>query len=503
MAFVQNLPFFGIVLALFTGVLCSVMKRKAARWICIGMITVQVVASLLVLLFVLQTGESYTYMMGHHPAPWGNEIRVGVLESLTAMFFAAIELLSLIGGLKHIEHEVDEKKENLYYSMLCLLTSSILALIYTNDLFTAFVFVEINTIAACGMIVIRQTGRSISAGFRYMVMSLLGSGLFLIGICLTYDITGHLLMSNIKEAVAVLATNGQYSVPLTITIGLMAVGLSIKSALFPFHTWLPDAHGSSTVTTSAILSALVSEVYMFLLIKIIYRVIGFDVIVANRIMNVLFVFGLAAMVFGSLNALKERDIKRMIAYSSIAQFGYIFMGIGLGTRYGMIAAIFHLFAHASGKALVFVAQSGLVDANGGSRNLLKLKGTAFRNKVAGFTFAVGALSMVGIPFFAGFISKYNFATAAVYSQSKMWVTLVVLALSTILNAMYFLRTVIRIYTPVDKSVHARLDAVKPPVIKSGRAFALATLLMSLINIVLGTFSAPIMEMIVKGLDMFS
>ena len=432
-------------------------------------------------------------MMGHFPAPWGNEIRAGMLETFIAAFFALIMLLALVGGRRHILHEVEKTKVNLYYTMSCLLLSSIMALIYTNDLFTAYVFVEINTLSAAGLIMIKKSGKAVAAATKYMVMSLLGSALFLMGICMTYDITGHLLMSNIKESMAALHAGGQYAVPITIIIGLMSIGLAIKSALYPFHTWLPDAHGSGTVSTSAILSALVSEVYMFLLIKIIYRVIGWDVVQDNRILNVLYIFGIIAMLMGSIHALRESDIKQMIAYSSIAQFGYIFMGIGLGTAFGMQAALFHLFAHASGKALVFIAQAGLADANGGDRRIIALKGMAQKNFIAGITFTVGAFSMVGIPFFAGFISKYNFATAALYSPHKIVMTLVTLAISTILNAIYFLRVVVRIFGPVTD---------KKPVIRSGFAFAVSVITMAIGNILLGVYGSNVMDFIAAGIKMF-
>ena len=184
---------------------------------------------------VTGTGESYTYMMGHFPAPWGNEIRAGLLEAGMALFFCVIMLLSMIGGSKKLIEDVDESKQSLYYILVDLLLSSLLALVYTNDLFTAYVFVEINTISACGLIMIRQNGRTIEAAVRYMIMSLLGSGLFLVGICMLYDLTGHLLMSNIQEAVAQIVANGTYTVPLLVTIAFMSVGLAIKSALFPFH----------------------------------------------------------------------------------------------------------------------------------------------------------------------------------------------------------------------------------------------------------------------------
>lgn len=163
-----------------------------------------------------------------------------------------------------MKDEVSDKKEFLYYVLVNLLFSSLLALVYTNDLFTAYVFVEINTISAAGLIVIRENGRTIEAGVRYMIMSLLGSGLLLLGIMILYDSTGHLLMSNIKDTVAMQIAAGDYLVPIYVSVALMCSGLAVKSALFPFHSWLPDAYGYSTVSSAAILSSLVSKGYIFL-----------------------------------------------------------------------------------------------------------------------------------------------------------------------------------------------------------------------------------------------
>ena len=157
------------------------------------------------------------------------------------MYFhlCVIMLLSLFGGRKKLYEEVEHTKHNIYYILADLMLSSLLALVYTNDLFTAYVFVEINTIAACGLIMIRQTGRTIEAAVRYMIMSLLGSGLLLMGLCMLYDLTGHLLMSNIQQEIGELMAAGAYRIPMLIAIGIMTVGLAIKSALFPFHAWLP------------------------------------------------------------------------------------------------------------------------------------------------------------------------------------------------------------------------------------------------------------------------
>lgn len=455
MALVQNLPFLSILLSLFAGPLSSIISGKKAKWVNLFVITVVGIMSAAVLAFVLRSGEPYVYMMGHFPAPWGNEIRVGVLEASMALFFCIIMFLCMIGGSLERMLEIEESKENLYYVMVNLLLCSLLALIYTNDLFTAYVFVEINTISACGLIMIRQNGRTIEAATRYMIMSLLGSGLFLLGVCFLYDLTGHLLMSNIQESVRVLHESGKYHVPLLVTISLMSVGLAIKSALYPFHAWLPDAYGYSTLSSAAILSSLVSKGYIFLLIKIFYRVIGFDIIRDSKVINVLFIFGIVGMIMGSVDAIQESNVRRMIAYSSVAQIGYIYMGLGLGTTAGVLASVFHIVSHAATKSLLFVAASGLTDASGGSTDFFDLTGAGYRNKVAGVAFTVGSLSMVGIPMFAGFISKLMFAQAGVESNHKMLLTLVALAISTVLNAVYFMKTVIRIYTPEKKKCSQR------------------------------------------------
>ena len=298
MAFVQNLPFLSIILSLFAGPLSSILVGKKARRLNMAVITIVGLMSAAVLAFVIGSGEPYVYMMGHFPAPWGNEIRIGTLEASMAVFFCVIMFLCMVGGVQERINELEESKENLYYVMVNLLLSSLLALIYTNDLFTAYVFVEINTISACGLIMIRQNGRTIEAATRYMIMSLLGSGLFLLGICFLYDLTGHLLMSNIQEQVRLLHETGEYHIPLLVSVSLMSVGLAIKSALYPFHAWLPDAYGYSTLSSAAILSSLVSKGYIFLLIKIFYRVIGFDMVWDSKVINVLFIFGIVGMILG-------------------------------------------------------------------------------------------------------------------------------------------------------------------------------------------------------------
>lgn len=497
MDIIRNFPCISIMLCLFAGIISSGLRDKAAMWINTFLLTINIALSICTLIYTLLIGEPFVYVMGKFPAPWGNEIRAGILEALLALFFCVIMLLSLFGGRHKLLEEVEEGKTYLYYVLSDLLLSSLLALIYTNDMFTAYVFVEINTISACGLIMIRQNGRTIEAAVRYMIMSLLGSGLLLLGLCMLYDLTGHLLMSNMKESVALLAASGNYGIPLIVSIVMMSVGLCIKSALFPFHAWLPDAYGYSTVSSAAILSALVSKGYIFLLIKIIYRVIGFDIYHDTRIIDILFVFGLMGMIFGSLSAIRENDVRRMIAFSSVAQIGYIYMGFGMGTQEGMTASIFHILSHAATKSLLFIAAIGLTDVSGGSRKFIELTGSGYRNKWAGVAFTVGSLSMVGVPLFSGFISKLLFSQAAVLNHTKMLPALIVLGISTILNAIYFMKTVIRIYTPLNNCAYTSVT------FKDISAYAMVLVAFIVLNVILGISSQPVVDMIRQGLAMFA
>ncbi len=507
MSFVQNFPFFSIIIAMFSGIISSVLPGKKARALSVAAITVTTLMSAAVLGFCMGTGESYTYMMGHFPAPWGNEIRAGVLEGLTALLFGIVMFLSVLGGMRDVAEDIEPSKQNLFYIMIDLMLSSLLALIYTNDLFTAYVFVEINTIAGCGLIMVRQTGRSLTAAIRYMVMSSLGSGLFLIGLSLLYDVTGQLLMSPARTAVEKIVAEGSYRIPVLVIVAVVSVGLAIKSGLFPFHSWIPDTYGYATPTASAVLSGLVSKGYIFLLIKFFYRVMAPLNVIHSHIVNVLFIFGVAGMMIGSLRAIMQTDTRKMIAYSSVAQIGYIYMGIGLGTQAGMIAAIFHIFAHAATKALLFISSVGLYKASGGKTDFLALRGAGYRNRLAGIGFLVGAMSMVGFPMLSGFISKLLFATSALQSPHKMLITLIALAVSTVLNAVYFLRLMIGLYRPARSGTYVEPKDAKARA-EAGReaanpwALRISIVCFVALNLILGLFSQPIVREITEGLAMF-
>lgn len=521
MDFIKNFPFFSIILSMFSAILCSVLGRKAARYVVRAALTIIVGLSVALLVYCCGQGTSFVYFMGHHPAPWGNEIRGGCLEALFAVFVSVIALLAVIGGAKPIDSDVENKKQNLFYILTCLMTSSLLAMCYTNDLFTAYVFIEINTIAGCGLIMVRQIGKAVATAIRYMVVSLLGSGLFLIGVTLLYTITGHLLMSNIQESVNLLNVTGEYSKQLLVIVGLMTIGLGIKSGMYPFHLWIPEAYGQSNVASSMLLSSIVSKGYIFLLIKIYFRVIGFETIVKSGVLNVAFVLGIIGMIMGSVMAIREKSLRRMIAYSSVAQIGYIYMGIGIGSEAGVAAAIFHMMAHGLAKSLLFLSSSEFTEGSH-TKTLDQIRGMGKKYKYSSLCFSIASFSIVGFPMLAGFVSKMMLGSAALELGAGKWAALVALGISTILNVLYFLRVVVILYSDPkteEAAEHAHdkawLDAhhdghveledatIDMQAYRGGAMFKIAAFALVALNFVLGIGSAPIIEIIQKGLRIFS
>ena len=499
MEMVQNFPLFSIILMTSCGVVCSVLKPKAAKWYCLFWLTVSLVLQFMTLVYVAQTGEAYVYWMGRWPAPWGNEIRIGILEALMGFVFNLVMLLSVLGGMKHIFEDVEPTKVNLYFTMISLLLLSLFILVYTNDIFTAYVFVEINTIGSCALVMLRyKPGKTLIATTKYMIMSLLGSGLFLLGISILYNITGQLLLEPMGKSVRELYANGQYLYPISIAVAFFAVGLSIKGALFPFHSWLPDAHGSATATSSAVLSGLVLKGYIFLLIKIFYRVIGLEILFGDRVTDMLFLFGMMAMIFGSVLALKEHDLKRMLAYSSVAQVGYIFVGIGTGTESGFAAACVQMIVHAVTKPMLFCSAGGFMDVSGGSKRMEDITRAGWRDPVGGVAFLVGALSMIGIPFFAGFITKVYLSGSVVdMGGVRMVAGLAAIAVSTLLNALYYIPTVSNLFS-------ARKDTTPYADVKVHYTweYVVAMVVFIICNFIIGAGATKIMGLITQGISMF-
>ncbi len=485
----QNLPVALIILPLVCAPICSVSKPRFSRFLALFASVMASLLSVMLIIRVSATGTSYVYKMGEYGAPFGNELFISGAEAAVSLMFSIVMALSLFAGLRRIGQEIDDSRKSLFYTVCVLLLTAIQALAFTNDIFTGFVFLEITTIAAGALIFVRNKEGSLFAAMRYMIMNLLGSGLFLLGICVFYTLTGHLLFPQMKESVQLLVEGGRYIRPLSVSLLLITVGLAIKSALYPFHTWLPNAYSGATPAASSMLSSLVSKAYIFLLIKILVRAVGLDVFTMTGVNDVIFIYAVIAIVLGSVDAVREHNVRRMVSYSSVAQIGYIFMAVSYGSVSGMAAATFHIIAHSLAKSMLFPAVDRLTEVSGGNENFRDIRGSGFRAPMAGLAFVIGAFSITGIPFMGGFVSKIYVATSAHdYGGWVMLISLGALAVSTVLNVLYFLRTVLTIYRPGERYQLTKDQSTRP--VLTG-----ALMLFMLLNIALGIWGMPIMRLI--------
>lgn len=504
----ENIPFFTIFLAILSGIITSLIKDgKVACKIHLIVVGTICVLSGILCMYTVEMQKIFTYTLGSYVAPWGNELRGGPLESTMATVFTAVIFLTILGSNDFIFKDTPKEKQSIYFTLLNALVGSILVLIYTNDIFTAYIFIEINTITASALVVVKGDGKSMVGILQYLVMSLIGSGLFLLGVTILYSITGHLLFPQIQESIKLLVADDNYTFPFLVVTGVMFIGIAIKSGLFPFYSWLPALHPVASPPFSAIHSAVVVESYIILCIKLIFSVFTMDMIHDFKIMDILLAFGLMGMIFGSVYATKESKMKHMLAFSSVAQIGYIFMGIGLGGKVGMTAACFHILAHSFGKAMLFLCCGRFIDSAGGKKSIYYMRGVAIHNPIAGIGYTIGGLSMIGVPLLAGFTSKIYFATAAMYEPMLMMLIFMVLGISMVLNTLYFLPSIMAIWVAPkhendglhNKEHYSFLKELhwdaSPPI------FNVTIIIFIICNIILGVFYAPVIEIIELGIEL--
>lgn len=430
-----------MILLLFIGsfLILFIKEKDAVKKLSLFNSNIVFLLSVFTLFYVLRNGE-YVYKIGHWDAPWGVVLKVGVIEAVLGVTFAFVANLVIWYSIYGIEKELQMHRIPFYYLLLQILTGALLGIVFSDDLFNCFVFIEISTLASCGIIVAKDKKENIRAAFRYLVLSCLGSGLVLMGIAFLYTITGHLNMTFAHQEV--IRIYQEYDQILLIVLVLFTVGLGVKSAMYPLHIWLPDAHSNAPSASSAILSSLVLKAFVVLLMKVLFRVFGFEIIARFPILDFILILGIIGMIAGSVAAILQKEIKKIIAYSSVAQMGYIFFGIGLGNAYGLTIAIFHIIAHAVTKSALFLTAGAMIEKTG-RKELDAFRGIGKEMPITFALFTLAALSMIGIPVLPGFVSKWYFALASI-EAGKMWL-IAVLLLSSLLNAVYYLPIVINGY----------------------------------------------------------
>lgn len=391
------------------------------------------------------SGQVLTYAAGGWAPPWGIEVIIDPFSAFMLLVISSVSLLILFYSTSALDWEVPEAGIGWYYTTFLLLVASMMGMAMTNDLFNMYVFIEVTGISACALVLSKGGRMATEASFKYLLLATVGSGFVLTGISLIYLITGNLNITFV--AAEFTQVYAQYPYLIWTVLSFFLVGFGIKSALFPLHVWLPDAHSSAPTTSSAVLSGLVVKAYIVALVKFYFLIFGFDLLDQIFIRHMILIMASAAILGGSMFAFVQLNLKRRLAYSSVAQIGYIFLGIGLGSPIGLAAGVLHIFNHAVMKACLFLA-AGAIYRQTGEKNVTRLAGIGYSMPVTMGAFTIAALSMVGLPLFSGFISKWYLALGSIEAGMPMFVGLIIL--SGLLNASYFLPIVWQAFFVVDE-----------------------------------------------------
>jgi multicomponent Na+:H+ antiporter subunit D len=347
--------------------------------------------------------EPFAYHVGRHMPPFGILLVSDGLSALMLVVVNVIAFLAIIFSLKYMTTYTAKPK---YYSLFLLMVGGMNGVIITGDMFNLYVFLEIASIASYALVGFGCEKEELEASFKYLILGGVASTAVLFGIAFLYSMTGTLNMPDLAAQLELMQMNKA----LAFVIALFIMGFGLKASSVPFHAWLPDAHPSAPAPVSAMLSGvLIKALGVYTIMRIMFHVIGPNPLVASIVMFL----GALSMVVAGLLAIGQNDFKRMLAYSSISQIGYVMIGIGLALKpdvgvmvaaLALVGALFHMVNHAAFKSLLFLC-SGAVEYRTGTRDIGKLGGLIRKMPVTGTTCAVGSLSIAGIPPFNGFWSK--------------------------------------------------------------------------------------------------
>jgi multicomponent Na+:H+ antiporter subunit D len=390
---------------------------------------------------VLRVGAIQYYVGGWKP-PWGIELVVDPLSAFMCLTISLLSLLAVIYSRNYIERELSGGKITSYYTLILLLIGGMLGVVVTGDLFNLFVFTEIFSVVAYALVAIYGKRGSFKASYRYLILASIGTSLILLGTGYLYVITGTLNMADLSDRLPAFYDSW-------VVFGAMAfllVGFGIKTALFPLHSWLPDAYTSAPVPVTVIFSALVSKVSAFSLIRVLFTIFEIEFVTEIiPVAPVLAVVAAATILIASLFAISQTELKRMLAYSSMAHVGYVVLGIGLAVEMGMTGGILHIFTHALATGCLFFC-AGAVIYKTGIRRIDDLRGLGSKMPITAAAFTLAAASKVGIPPTAGFVSKFYLVLGTLQAGDWNWIFIIVILVGSLMSAVFYLRVINLIYS---------------------------------------------------------
>jgi multicomponent Na+:H+ antiporter subunit D len=375
----------------------------------------------------LSPNNILTYRVGGWVAPIGIMLVVDYLSVLMLLTVNLVALCCCIYSISYMEKYTDKWK---YYALFMLMLAGMNSVIITGDIFNMYVFLEIAAIASYALVAFGCESEELEASFKYLVLGSVASAIILLSIALIYSYVSSLNLADISLTLSNMADVNKVYFIKFISL-LLIVGFGVKSALVPFHSWLPDAHPSAPAPISSMLSGvLIKTLGVYAMVRILFNIFG----VEQKILSILVILGLLSMFVGSILALYQWDYKRLLAYSSISQVGYIILGIGLATPLGILGGLFHLMNHSVFKSLLFLT-SGATEYVLGTRDLRKMGELNKKMPFTTFSALVGSMSISGVPPFNGFWSKLIIIVACI--QAKQYFAGLIATIVSFLTLSYF------------------------------------------------------------------
>jgi multicomponent Na+:H+ antiporter subunit D len=440
--FAAHFPVLLVVVPLLTAPLLALVRhRQVSRGLALFSALATAVIGWGLVIAAREQVEPLSYHLGGWPPPIGIEYVVSQASAFVCAVVSSIAALGLLLGTRETRHEVHEGQEHLFFAAYLLCLAGLLGMAITGDAFNVFVFLEISSLSTYSLVAMGQRRRAFSAAFNYLILGTIGGTFVLIGIGLLYQVTGTLNVQDIAARVQALeAAHESHNLTLLVAFAFMIVGLFLKLAVFPLHQWLPGAYAEAPASVSAFLAGTATKVIYFQLLRTTVVFFGAaHVFGALRFgTHVLMPLSIAGMFVGSIAAIYQPTLKRMLAYSSVGQVGYLTLALSFGTEAGVQAGLLHLGAHALTKAGLFAVVAAIV-AGVGSNRVHKLSGLGRRMPIVAFAFVLGGVGLIGVPGTAGFVSKWALLQAAFASEHYLVAGLVLL--SSLVAVVYVWRVV--------------------------------------------------------------
>ena len=430
----QHLPALLVVVPLMAAPVAAILRWRRAAWALALTVSWAVLAMAILLLRRVLSEGVISYSLGGWVAPIGIEYRIDVVSAWVLLVVASIGAVVMPYARASVEREVEPQKVPLLYSALLLCLTGLLGITVTGDVFNLFVFLEISSISAYALIATGPDRRALHAAYKYLIMGSIGATFIVIGIGMMYVMTGTLNMVDLAQRLPEVSSR-----TVSVAFAFLTVGISLKLALFPLHLWLPDAYTFAPSTVTAFLASTATKVAVYMLVRFFFTIFGptFSLEVMT-FQWVLLPLALIAILSASMTAIYQMNVKRLLAYSSVAQIGYMALGISLASVPGLTAGLLHLFNHAIMKAALFMSM-GAVMYQVGSVRIEAMRGLGRKMPWTMAAFVLGGLSLIGVPATVGFISKWYLVLAAV--QAGLWVVAVLVLVGSLLAVVYIWKVV--------------------------------------------------------------